>query len=553
MKTRRILIQAAVAILVMLVLATAVPAADDPNDLEGRVEKLEMKVAKDRIRFTGDMRITADSISATMAERFDGMALQKALVDTLFFAQQNGGAMPADAAERNTFIQDNYSDYLYYQDTLSFEQIKQQVGSFPPAMQQALIGGLLSEPQMYQPEQDYDNDLWYTTRLRLNMNADVKKNVSFTGRLTMYKTWGDSTGVQVFNGFSNSFSIDGTGSSVPNSDILRVERAYFDWRDIGGTHWYASAGRRPATSGPPIHIKDNELRAGTPNGHVIDFQFDGITIGYKFQNWLPGNAFRLCFGQGYESGFGNADQLKAPADRLDDVYLLGINWDLYNTDSMFIQTTIFGAWDITDGFNGLIVLPTDPVSGNPVPAPVVMRYTPSASLGDVYMADLMIERDEGPLVWFVSLAALESDPTSVTSPFGGLLSDPFEVPEKQDAWSVYAGLRFAAGEKDFFGFEYNHGSEYWFNFTQAADELVLSKLATRGDAYEGYWLHEFKEGLGRARMKFRLSALMYEYDYSGSGFQTGAPKELGTAMPPVLGFPTYEDVLDIRAAMTVKF
>ena len=36
------------------------------------------------------------------------------------------------------------------------------------------------------------------------MDAKVAKNVNFTGRLSMYKPWGDSTGVQVFNGQANS-------------------------------------------------------------------------------------------------------------------------------------------------------------------------------------------------------------------------------------------------------------------------------------------------------------------------------------------------------------
>jgi hypothetical protein len=237
---------------------------------------------------------------------------------------------------------------------------------------------------------------------------------------------------------------------------------------------------------------------------------------------------------------------------MDDVHFGGINWDIYNTDTMKIQTTVLGAWDITDGFNGLLVLPNDPVSGNPINAPVVLRYTPSAHLGDVYLGNVVLERDEGPVTWFVSYSHMESKADNVTTPFGGLFADPFDIPEDQSGWSVYAGARFPVGN-GYLGVEYNHGSQYWFNFTQAADELVYSKLATRGDVYEGYWIHEFKEGLGRARAKFRLGVQYYEYDYSGSGWQVGAPKELGGDMAPILGFPTYKDALDIRASLSMKF
>lgn len=552
----------AVLAIVALALFGPVMAADDEkvDDLEERIEKLEVKAARDRIQFTGDLRVTVDSIGATQAEHFDGLALQKGNLDTFFYLNQTG-TIPGSYQEVADEIAANYGDYLYFQNNLSFDQVKeifaglpQYIGSLPPADQMAFMQYLGALQQStYVPEQDYNNDILYTTRLRLGMRADVMDNVTFDGRLSMYKTWGDSTGVQVFNGIHNSFNVDGTTTSVPNSDILRVDRAYFNWKQLGGSNVYLSIGRRPSTFGPPLHVAENELRQGTPNGHVVDFQFDGITIGIGLDRWLPGNTFRFCYGLGFESGFGSADQLKAPADRLGDTNLGGINWDLYNTDRMHIQTTILGAWGVADGFNGLLVLPTDPVSGNPVPAPAVLRFTPSDELGDIYLADVLLERNDGRFNWFASLAYSETDPTGATSPFGGLLSDPFEVPEKQDGYSVFIGARFDIGAKDSLGLEYNYGSQYWFNFTQAADDLVASKLATRGSAYEVYWLHQFKQGLGRARARLQLGATFYDYEYSGSGFQTGAPKELGGSDVPVLGFPTYQDALDLRAALTVKF
>ena len=222
------------------------------------------------------------------------------------------------------------------------------------------------------------------------------------------------------------------------------------------------------------------------------------------------------------------------------------------TDTMQIQTTVLGAWDVTDGFNGLIVLPGDPVSGNPIPAPLVMRYSPSANLGEMYLGNVVLERDEGPVSWFVSYAYNNSKPNEITTPFGGLLTDPFDTPEDHNGYSIYAGVRAPIGN-NFLGFEYNHGSQYWFNITQAADDLVGSKLATRGDAYEGYWIHEFKEGFARANFKIRLGAIYYDYDYSGSGWQVGAPKKLGGEEIPTLGFSTYDDALDVRLAFMAKF
>ncbi len=91
--------------------------------------------------------------------------------------------------------------------------------------------GMLHAGHRTSPGYDADNSLMYTSRLRLDMDAEVADNVKFTGRLSMYKTWGDSTGVQVFNGQSNSFNIDGNTTGVPElrhparrARLLRLDR-----------------------------------------------------------------------------------------------------------------------------------------------------------------------------------------------------------------------------------------------------------------------------------------------------------------------------------------
>ena len=38
-----------------------------------------------------------------------------------------------------------------------------------------------------------------------------------------------------------------------------------------------------------------------------------------------------------------------------------------------------------------------------------------------------------------------------------------------------------------FGLEYNWGSKYWTPMTWAEETIIGSKIATRGNAYEGYW------------------------------------------------------------------
>jgi hypothetical protein len=371
----------------------------------------------------------------------------------------------------------------------------------------------------------------------------VSDSVDFAGRLSMYKAWGDSTGVQTFNGFPTSINIDGTTSSVPNSDILRVERAYSTWHS---PKFYLSIGRRPSTGGAPLNFRNDEPRGGTPMGSLINFQFDGITFGYHLGEH---STARLCYGVGYESGFGNGSELLLPQDRLDDAIFLGINWDIWHDDDMLVQATIARAFDVTDGFNGLVVLPNNPVTGQEIGAPVIMRFTPSANLGDIDLASVVITRTHGAFDWFASFNYMESSPNDVTTPFGGLFSDPFETPESQDGYMYYLGARYTLPNgKTKVGLEYNHGSEYWFNFAVAEDDLLAAKTAARGDVYELYLTHRINKNF-----VFKFDYISYDYDYSGSGWHLGAPKELDGDMPPVLGYPTYSSIDKFMLSFSARF
>ncbi len=497
---------------------------EEISDLEKRVMKNEVKTAKDRVNFRGDFRFEINSINSTYDDHFNGMALQRMLVDTLFYF--NGTGMPPQSpADVQNFIAQNYANYLYFQDNVvSFDWLKNTLGQFPPEMQEALMQQLL--PYTYTEGYDYSNDILYTNRLRLQMDAKVADSVDFAGRLSMYKVWGDSTGVQTFNGFPTSINVDGTTASVPNSDILRVERAYFTWHS---DKMYLSIGRRPSTGGAPLNLRNDEPRGGTPLGSIINYQFDGATFGW---NISEKSTFRLCYGVGFESGFGNAQELQQPADRLKDASFFGINWDVYKNENVFIQASIARAFDVTDGFGGLVVLPVDPVSGQDIPAPVVLRYSPSANLGDITWASAVVVGNTGPFDYFATLSYMESDPNNVTTPFGGLFSDPFETPEKQDGYAYYFGARYTfANNKTKLGLEYNYGSEYWFNMGVAEDSLFGPKTSTRGSVWELYLTHRITKNF-----ILKLDYMKYDFTYSQSGWHMGAPKELDST--PILGFPS---------------
>lgn len=512
------------------------------EDLEDRLMDVERSSALDTISFSGDFRFEAHHIDASVPAHFDGMELQLNTVNALFYSVINGGAFPPDMTSINDAIVNNYADYLLFTQNLTFDQLKAAVGSLDPAQIQQLMGVIM--PSTYNPGGDADNDVMYTSRLRLNMGAEVADNVTFDGRLGMYKVWGDSTGVQVFNGQPTSIGVDGTTVGVPNSDILRVERAYFTWRDIADTPTYLSIGRRPSTGGVPLNLREDELRGGTPMGSLINYQFDGITAGYKITDE---STMRLCYGVGYESGFGNGQPLDSPHNDLNDASFLGLNWDVFNTEETFIQTTVARAFNVTDGFNGTVVMENNPVTGAEIGGPVVMRYTPSADLGNIDLASIVLLRNEGLFDWFVSANYMHSDPNNVTTPFGGLFCDPFEVPESQDGYMIYVGTRFKFNEeKTKVGAEYNHGSEYWFNFAAAEDDIIAPKTSTRGDVVEVYVTHRIHKNFVA-----KLAYILYDFEYSGTGWHMGAPKDLDST--PVLGAQTYDEASMLTLSLSARF
>jgi hypothetical protein len=231
-----------------------------------------------------------------------------------------------------------------------------------------------------------------------------------------------------------------------------------------------------------------------------------------------------------------------------DVHFLGGNIDVWSSEKTLIQATLARAFDVTDGFNGLMVLPNNPLTGEPVGAPVIMRFTPSANLGNINLAGINVTHKIGALDTFLSANYVGLRPNDQTTPFGGLGADPFEVPSNHNGGMVYVGARYNFGseERTKIGFEFNKGSKYWFNFAQAEDDIIAPKSNTRGEVYQTYFTHRIN-----SRFIFKADYIRYNYRYSGSGWHLGAPKRLDVS--PILGFPTYSKAFMFSAGLTARF
>lgn len=535
-------------------LADITEQLDDIND---RVDKTERHTSLDRLEITGDFRTKAHSLhyqdvvwSPAMKVNFNDFGAK---------AMSGAFGMPNDLNS-------------------PLGKMMQANPDLAAAFQNGMLQGVMPYVLAPQSVQDIDNDIYYTTRLRLNLKAKVWDNVSFAGRLSMFKNWGDSTGVQVFDSW-RSFTMDGTSSGNTSGDWLRVERAYFDWKKINGSEFYLSIGRRPSTYGPPSHYRENELRGGTPSGHLVNFNFDGATLGYNLGEitGVEGQVVRFCYGQGFESQWGNGEMFGDIVTK--DTHLGGFNIDAINDGTNFLQFTLFGAKDVNDGFKGTMAFPTQ-LAGIFAPTMYqdmqkfdnfnfVTRVQPSGVMGDMYLGGIGFAREEAnDIKWFASLGWTRAEPNGNAGMFGGMLSDAiFEaelnstgteiimVPktsddsDTKDGYGIYVGVQIPAPYGKF-GLEYNYGSKYWTPFTQAQDDPIGSKLATRGHVAEAYYIFDINP-----KMFIKLAGLYYDYEYTGSGTPVGAPQKIddvlaGTAYSML---PVVDTAFDVNASLTINF
>jgi hypothetical protein len=220
--------------------------------------------------------------------------LQKGIVDSMFFLQTNAGAFPtpANSSDPQAVYQklaDNvgahYADYLRFTSGLSFQDLKAALSTFPAAQQQALIQLLM--PATHVAEQDYRNNVLYTTRLRLNLRTEITPGMSFSGRLAMQKVWGDECPA------CRSSTASPTRSTAMAQPL--ASRTATSCGSIAPTSTGAASLAAACTFVGPASIhersadrgSEGRLRGGTPLGHVVDYQFDGVTVGFTSATSCP--------------------------------------------------------------------------------------------------------------------------------------------------------------------------------------------------------------------------------------------------------------------------
>jgi len=494
---------------------------EEVDEMNDRLDKAELHAATDKVAFGIEFRSRADTLQYKDIQVAPNMLTSGLIGQTLY---------PAD--------------------------LPGMLAMMPPGV-------------MVPDKYDATNDIILTNKFRLTMKAKVNDQLNFDGRLAAYKVFGDSSGVKFNQGSLNDVTLDGNISSLPHGDTIRLERAYFNYKkDWGRVPSNFSVGRRPGTDGPPLEYMNYGLEGGSPLATIINWQFDGASynLGLEEVTGIPGAAFKICYGQGFEGDWGNSYALNARQPAVDDVHFGGFIATLFDNDSTSAVLNYAHAWDITDGFTGLSVMPfivSENENGSFTfsqnEGGYISRLEPYTEIGDWDAASLLLrtnltERFDKDIDLFVAGSWSHTSPSRTSeNPFykfmgQGLLNSNGEL-EDRDGYMIYLGAVFAMPWDARFGLEYNYGSRYWFNFSGAEDSLVGSKLAVRGHVYEGYWHQPIVSDNFFATIGVRY----YDYEYTGSGSPMGEPMKIDELNSLNAFNPVVDKVMDGYISLTFRY
>jgi len=354
------------------------------------------------------------------------------------------------------------------------------------------------------------NDGQWSNRFRLNMDAEIKKNLLFTGRLAVYKNFADTD--------SNSFANDSNQVTSPGSSSVKLERAYVDWIPEGLPMPVAiTMGRHPSTGGPPADLKENGMRQSTYPSLLFDGETDGMvaTIGLERYLGWKSSGLRFAWGKAHQDDNDYVSYLDNSTGGMDDT----------NVFALFFESEIPG---VRNSVMVLSALRVDDMNGNT--AYFYDTNTPDiANLGDMDLYGVVVQANnfmDSGFDIFLSTGLNRTHPSGELVTVGagayggvqaGLLND--DGTTSHTGWAVHTGFRYTIPYKPLnnpkLGFEYNHGSDYWFSFTSGSSDLY-NKLATRGDAYDVYYIQPFNDNLFA-----RVGYTFIDYDYNMSGMHMG--------------------------------
>ncbi len=364
----------------------------------------------------------------------------------------------------------------------------------------------------------------WRTKLNLNMKSKIADNLKFSGRLSMYKNWGDSTTNANYG--SSYATIDSRQGRTPdNASTLYVERAYLDWITNPNSSYplIVTMGRQPSSDGPSFQIKEDMARKGTYDALLFDGGVDGIVLTSNLSKATGGyTAIRAAYMM--------AGSNSQTSNQLKDATVAGLFVDKTLT-SIKQQHLIQAYYTQGKNFNA-------DTSGGSTTDVTVGGFDHIGAMFEIQKVsgfDLFAHYSKS--VAKPNGNTFDGDGTTKTG-MGmdtlGLLSSSATTEEKSGN-AIWLGTRYTINKDWKVGAEYNKGSKNWFSYTYAPSD-PMNKLATRGTATEFYVSKSINK-----YANIRFGHIAIDYDYTGSGEHLGTPTAIDNAQV-IAGATTYGTV-----------
>jgi hypothetical protein len=396
------------------------------------------------------------------------------------------------------------------------------------------------------------NDNLFSNRLLLNMKYDAGDHVRFYGTIAYNKVFGYAgTSINKENA-----SFDWLTNENTLDDGLNIREVYWLYSNdtFLGTDvsWTASLGRRPSTDGLGANFREGNDRKSAV-ASIVNIEFDGLSLRWNMEKVIPmeGMWFKLCWGRGLSSVKPRFSPDGTDYSE-DKKYVNSDMWGLifvpYNNGQYSFHTFYAKAFDLIGydlNANGQVRSSDGDFTND-------FSKAGFYSQGDLEVATAMFKADgigDGindfldDTIFFTSYSVSKTDPKAGHAMLGSV--------DSESGYSYWIGTQMPCPLSDDgrLGFEFNHGDKYWRSVTYAEDTLIGSKVATRGDALEAYWIKPLTKSLS---MSLRYTHI--DYDYTGSnGFFGGAGTPMKISDAKAMGMNPVEEAEDVRLMLRYKY
>jgi len=332
--------------------------------------------------------------------------------------------------------------------------------------------------------ESFNNHNKWDLKLRLNLESKINDRTKFTGRLSMYKSWASQRSVNMMG--------DSAAGRIYGGSSMFVERAYIDYKLTNNL--IVTIGRQPSNDGPGMNLKNNTPRKATYPSILFNGNADGVVLSYKLPKSVPNGAIRLAYGKGFQWSDGEYGYL-ANQNELKDLNVYGL----------FLETSL----PFSKMGNNLMVL-SGVMGRDFVGDPTGNDAKNNINLGNFRHYGLYFENNKAfntNLNYFVSLAMSDPDSNNKSYNYNGY---PMMLLNKR-GYAYHIGTRYDFNNFKV-GYEFNHGSKYWFSYTSGSYD-PLNKIATRGSVNDFYLMYQID-----MNQFLRAGYTDIDYKYTSSGW-----------------------------------